>query len=101
MRNVVKGGHAPPARPADPSPFRHQTPTPEKIGRDIEAIEPVHVLGRVDAMQNDGVHECESESLQDIGQGKVMPLRARSALADLPAQFARFGAFLLSCRKGD
>jgi hypothetical protein len=45
-----------------------ETPAPEKIGRDIEAIEPVHVLGRVYAMQENGVHEGDSDSRRRIGQ---------------------------------
>lgn len=45
LRHVVKSDHAQPTGAADPSPFHDQTPTPEQIRPDIEAIEPVHVLG--------------------------------------------------------
>jgi hypothetical protein len=68
-----------PAGAADPSPFRDQTPAPEQIRRDIEAVEPVHVLGWVYAMQKDGVHDRESESRQSIGQDTV-PRKSRGTV---------------------
>jgi hypothetical protein len=68
LRHVVERHVAQPSGAADPSPFGDETPAPEKIGRDIEAIEPVHVLGRVYAMQENGVHEGDSDSRRRIGQ---------------------------------
>lgn len=50
LRHVVESRVAQPSGAADPSPFGDETPAPEKIGRHIEAIEPVHVLGRVYVM---------------------------------------------------
>ncbi len=76
LRNVVANSAA---QPADPSPFRDQTPAPEQIRRDIEAVEPVHVLGWVYAMQKDGVHDRESESRQSIGQDTV-PRKSRGTV---------------------
>lgn len=51
---------------------------------DIEAVEPVHVLGRVYAMQKDGGHDCESESRRSIGQDTA-PRKSRGASRALSA----------------
>jgi hypothetical protein len=86
LRHVVENSATQPAGAADPSPFRDQTPAPEQIRRDIEAVEPVHVLGRVYALQKDGVHDRESESRRSIGQDTA-PRKRRGAVtrAYLPA----------------
>jgi hypothetical protein len=68
LRQVVKSGHAQATGTANPSPFRDQTPAPEQIGRDLEAVEAAHVPSGVDVMQKDRVHERESESSWDAGQ---------------------------------
>jgi hypothetical protein len=86
LRHVVERHVAQPSGAADPSPFGDETPAPEKIGRDIEAIEPVHVLGRVYAVQKDRVHDFESGSRRRIGQGsrpRYAPKKAELELVRL------------------
>jgi hypothetical protein len=41
---------------ADASPFAHEAPLPEEIGLNVKAIEAMHVLVAVDAIEKDGVH---------------------------------------------
>lgn len=79
LRHVVENSVAQPAGAADPSPFHDQTPAPEQIRRNIEAVEPVHVPGRVYAMQKDGVHDRQSESRRSIGQDTA-PRKSRGAV---------------------
>ncbi len=49
-----KGARLP--RAANAAPFAHQAPLPEQVGLHVHPVVAVHALGRVDAVEDDGIH---------------------------------------------